>query len=107
MKKGKITEVEISCLKGMAMDNISAEGMAKQLDRSVEAVQKELDRISDKVLRDQMLITKTAGGVPGVAVMTKAGSLRADENKNQPPPTTIPRKTDRAEWIHKIRPDEE
>jgi bisphosphoglycerate-independent phosphoglycerate mutase (AlkP superfamily) len=107
MKKGKITEVEISCLKGMAMDNVSAEGMAKQLNRSVEAIQKELDRISDKVLRDQMLITKTAGGVPGVAVMTKAGSLRADENKNEPPSTTIPRKGDRAEWVHKIRPDEE
>ena len=100
MKKGKITEVEISCLKGMAMDNVSAKGMAKQLNRSVETIQKELDHISDKVLRDQMLITKTASGVPGVAVMTKAGSLRADE-------TTIPRKGDRGEWVHKIRPDEE
>jgi hypothetical protein len=105
MKKGKLTEVELACLKGMAIADFSVNEMAKQLDRSVNSVQKELDRINEQNLRDKMFITRTAGGDRGVTIMTEAASVRADENSNQPP-TTIPRQTDRSEWIHTIRPDE-
>ena len=42
MKKGKITDVEVSCLKGMLLDNISEEDMARQLGRTTSFVKKEL-----------------------------------------------------------------
>ena len=40
MKKGKITEVEKACLRGMMSTQISEEDMAKQLNRSVEVVKR-------------------------------------------------------------------
>ena len=42
MKKGKVTDVEISCLKGMLSDNISVADMAQQLDRSSGFIKKDL-----------------------------------------------------------------
>ena len=35
MKKGKITTIEIACIKGMIANNVSTEEMATQLNRGV------------------------------------------------------------------------
>ena len=42
MKKGKLTSTEIACIKGMVADKVPEEDMAKQLDRSISVVEKEV-----------------------------------------------------------------
>jgi len=99
MKKGKITETEIACIKGMIAENISAEDMSKQLNRSVSLIEKESKRISEQAVRDQLIIKKTARGESGIAAMTEAGSVRSDENRQEAPPEAP---QERKAWVHTI-----
>ena len=101
MKKGKVTDVEVSCLKGMLSDNISEGDMASQLDRSVSFVKKELSILEKVAERDSLFINKTAGGEPGISVMTPLASTKIDENKSKQ--STIPQQSQRNTWVHKIR----
>ena len=101
MIKGKITDVEVSCLKGMLSDNISEGDMARQLDRSLSFVKKELSILQKVAERDNLFINKTAGGEPGITVMTPLASTKIDENKSKQ--STIPPQSERKTWVHKIR----
>ena len=60
MKKGKLTSTEIACIKGMVADKVPEEDMAKQLDRSISVVEKEVKRITEEAARDQLMVRKTA-----------------------------------------------
>tara|TARA_Y100000296_G_C5022206_1_gene180424 strand:- start:50 stop:376 length:327 start_codon:yes stop_codon:yes gene_type:complete len=105
MKKGKMTEVEVSCIKGMMADKVPSELMAKQLDRSVTAVQKEEGAITQQAIKDQMYIKSTKKGQGGVVVMTHAGSTQVDTNHDSASQKTTEEKTEkgrRGESIHKI-----
>jgi hypothetical protein len=100
MKKGKITAVESSCLKGMIADGISIEDMCNQLDRSNVIVEKEVNRIKEESVREQLFINKTASGSKGVSVMTEAASTMGDVTKER---SVIIPKDNRSPWIHKIK----
>ena len=100
MKKGKITAVESSCLKGMIADGISVETMCSQLDRSSVVVEKEVNRIKEESVREQLFINKTASGSKGVSIMTEAASVQVDVSKDKSIPSD-----NRSTWIHKIRSD--
>ena len=100
MKKGKITSVESSCLKGMIADGISIENMCSQLDRSAAVVEKEVNRIKEESVREQLFINKTASGSKGVSIMTESASVRGDEAKERI--STIP-KDGRSSWVHTIK----
>ena len=71
MKKGKITEAEYACIRGMIANDIEVKVMAKQLDRSVDTVQKAVDSIEAEIARDKLIINKSAKGQKGVAIMTR------------------------------------
>ena len=107
MKKGKLTDVEKACIKGMLSDNMSVMTMATQLDRSVPIVEKEVElikrqeeRIKSDAAREQLFINQTAAGSKGVSIMTEAASVRVDTSKDKSIPSDI-----RSAWIHKIRSD--
>ena len=107
MKKGKLTDVEKACIKGMLSDNMSVMTMATQLDRSVPIVEKEVElikrqeeRIKSDAAREQLFINKTVAGSKGVSIMTEAASIQVDASKDK----SIPSDT-RSAWIHKIRSD--
>ena len=101
MKKGKITDVEVSCLKGMLLDNISEEDMARQLGRTTSFVKKELAVIQKAVERASLFINETASGEKGVSIMTPLASTKIDENKSKQ--STIPPQSERKTWVHKLR----
>jgi|TARA_R100000656_G_C3889723_1_gene116300 IS30 family transposase len=103
MKKGKLTEVEIACIKGMLAAGVSNEDMAKQLNRSSGLVKKEAERISEDNSRDQMIIKKTAKGEGGIVAMTEAGSLKSDKTDKATPPSDSSR--ERGKWVHTIYGD--
>ena len=107
MKKGKLTDIEKACIKGMFSEDISIMAMAAQLDRSAPIVEKEVElikrqkeRIESDTAREQLFINKTAAGSKGVSIMTEAASVRVDASKDK----SIPSDT-RSGWIHKIRSD--
>ena len=100
MKKGKLTDVEKACIKGMLSDNMSVMTMATQLDRSAPIIEKEVERMKSDTTREQLFINKTAAGSKGVSIMTEAASVRVDASKDK----SIPSDT-RSAWIHKIRSD--
>lgn len=101
MKKGKITAIESSCLKGMIADGVSIENMCTQLNRSNAVVEKEVNRIKEASVRDQLFINKTASGNKGVSILTEAASVRGDEAKSNQSSTSS--KEDRSPWIHTIK----
>ena len=101
MKKGKITEVEKACLRGMMSTQISEEDMAKQLNRSVAVVKKEGELLTQEAVRDQMIIKKTGKGETGVAVMTEAASLKADADRDSSASSTQEHK-ERGKAVHTI-----
>ena len=98
MKKGKLTVTEKACIEGMIASDISIEGMATQLDRSVSIVEKEAEKIKAQSVSDQLYINKTASGSKGVSIMTEAASVRGDIAKDT---TTKPSQAQRSA-IHKI-----
>jgi len=107
MKKGKLTDIEKACIKGMFSEDISIMAMAAQLDRSAPIVEKEVElikrqkeRIESDTAREQLFINKTAAGSKGVSIMTEAGSVRVDASKDKSSPSDT-----RSGWIHKIRSD--
>ena len=100
MKKGKLTDVEKSCIKGMLSDDMSLMTMATQLDRNVPIVEKEVERIKSDAAREQLFINKTASGSQGVSIMTEAASVQVDVSKDKSIPSD-----NRSTWIHKIRSD--
>ena len=100
MKKGKLTDVEKACIKGMLSDGLSIASMTTQLDRSALIIDKEIARIKSEVMREQLFINKTAAGSKGVSIMTEAASVQVDASKDK----SIPSDT-RSSWIHKIRSD--
>tara|TARA_R110002020_G_scaffold95727_2_gene229475 strand:- start:5072 stop:5386 length:315 start_codon:yes stop_codon:yes gene_type:complete len=101
MKKGKITETERACIRGMMSTDLSQEEMAKQLDRSVESVKKEVEKLTQEAIRDQLILKKTGKGESGVAVMTEAASLKADADRQsfEPPEKS---QAERGKWVHTI-----
>ena len=100
MKKGKITEIEKACLKGMIASELAIEDMATQLDRSVTLIEKEVESIKSQSVREQLYINKTASGSKGISVMTEAASARGDTTQEKV--TTIPKHDTRSPWMHKI-----
>ena len=100
MKKGKLTDVEKACIKGMLSEDVSVASMATQLDRSALIIDKEIARIKSEVMREQLFINKTAAGSKGVSIMTEAASVRVDASKDKSSPSDT-----RSGWIHKIRSD--
>ena len=100
MKKGKLTDVEKACIKGMLSEDVSVASMATQLDRSALIIDKEISRIKADVMREQLFINKTAAGSKGVSIMTEAASVRVDASKDKSSPSDT-----RSGWIHKIRSD--
>ena len=103
MKKGKITEIESACIKGMISADIATSKMATQLDRGLATIEKEVERIKADAVREQLFINKTMSGNKGVSIMTEAASVRVDDTRKKTP--TIPNKQDekRSPWLHKIR----
>jgi len=99
MKKGKLTQIEIACIRGMLANDIEVEVMAKQLDRSQEVVQKALESIEAEIKRDQLIINKSAKGQKGLAIMTPEASMRIDDTRENRQPET-PSKIQRS--IHAI-----
>ena len=99
MKKGKLTETEKACIEGMIASDVSIEGMATQLDRSVSIIEKEAEKIKAQSVRSQLYINKTASGSKGISVMTEAASVRGDIAKDT---IAKPSKAQRSAWIHKI-----
>ena len=99
MKKGKVTQTEYACIRGMMDNDVEVEAMAKQLDRSQEVVQKAIDSIEAEIKRDQLIINKSAKGQKGIAVMTPAASMRIDDNRENRQPES-PSKIQRS--IHTI-----
>ena len=107
MKKGKLTDIEKACIKGMFSEDISIMAMAAQLDRSAPIVEKEVElikrqkeRIESDTAREQLFINKTAAGSKGVSIMTEAASVQVDTSKDKSIPSDS-----RSAWIHKIRSD--
>ena len=100
MKKGKLTDVEKACIKGMLSDNMSVMTMATQLDRSAPIIEKEVERIKSDTTREQLFINKTVAGSKGVSIMTEAASIQVDASKDKSIPSDS-----RSAWIHKIRSD--
>ena len=99
MKKGKLTSTEIACIKGMVADNVPEDDMAKQLDRGVSVIQKEVKRISEEAARAQLMVRKTAKGEGGVVAMTEAASMKVDSARSKPAPEAP---TQRSKWVHTI-----
>ena len=99
MKKGKLTQTELACIKGMISEDVPLDSMCTQLDRSDILVGKEVERLKSEAVRAQLFINKTASGSEGVSVMTQAAAVRGDESKKKQSAST---KTERAPWIHKI-----
>jgi len=99
MKKGKLTSTEIACIKGMVADNVPEDDMAKQLDRGVSVIQKEVKRISEEAAREQLMVRKTAKGEGGVVAMTEAASMKVDSARSKPAPEAP---TQRSKWVHTI-----
>ena len=99
MKKGKLTSTEIACIKGMVADNVPEDDMAKQLDRGVSVIQKEVKRISEEAAREQLMVRKTAKGEGGVVAMTEAASMKVDSARANPAPEAP---TQRSKWVHTI-----
>ena len=92
MKKGKITEVEIACLRGMIAGDVAEEDMVKQLGRSASFIEKEVKKISDEAVRDQLVIKRT-----------EAGSVKSDDTRGQRvPEAPVPQ---RNKWVHTIYDD--
>jgi len=94
MKKGKVTQTEYACIRGMMSNDINVESMAKQLDRSQEVVQKAVDAIDAETKRDQLIINKSAKGHKGVAIMTPQASMKIDDarqNREPADPSKIKR----------------
>ena len=100
MKKGKLTDVEKACIKGMLSDDMSVMTMATQLDRSAPIVEKEVERIKSDTTREQLFINKTVAGSKGVSIMTEAASVQVDVSKDKSISSD-----NRSAWIHKIRSD--
>ena len=98
MKKGKLTAVESSCIKGMIADNVSTADMATQLNRGLATIEKEVERVKANAVREQLFINKTASGSKGISIMTEAASVRGDIAKDT---TTKPSQAQRSA-IHKI-----
>ena len=99
MKKGKLTSTEIACIKGMVADNVPEDDMAKQLGRGVSVIQKEVKRISEEAIREQLMVRKTAKGEGGVVAMTEAASMKVDDARSKPAPETS---TQSSKWLHTI-----
>ena len=99
MKKGKLPSTEIACIKGMVADKVPEEDMAKQLDRSISVVEKEVKRITEEAARDQLMGRKTAKGEGGVVAMTEAASMKVDAARSQDAPK---KSTQRSKWVHTI-----
>ena len=100
MKKGKLTDAEKACIKGMLSDDMSIMIMATQLDRTAPIIEKEIERIKSDTTREQLFINQTAAGSKGVSIMTEAASVRGDASKDKSIPSD-----NRSTWIHKIRSD--
>jgi IS30 family transposase len=100
MKKGKITATEVACIKGMIAEEVSEKDMAEQLGRSLDLIEKEVKRIAEEAVREQMMIRKTARGEGGIVAMTEAASMKADDTRSQPAPESAP--TQRGKWVHTI-----
>jgi hypothetical protein len=99
MKKGKITATEVACIKGMITEEICQEDMAKQLDRSLILIEREVKRIGEEAIREQMMVRKTAKGEGGIVAMTEAASIKTDETRSKPASEASP---DRGMWVHTI-----
>ena len=99
MKKGKITATEVACIKGMIAEEVSEQDMANQLDRSLSLIEKEVKRISEDAVREQMMVRKTGKGEGGIVAMTEAASMKADDTRSQPAPEPP---TERGKWVHTI-----
>jgi hypothetical protein len=97
MKKGKMSDSELACLKGMLSEDVSTEDMAKQLDRSVSAIEKELNKIAEEREREQLFINKTESGNEGVSIMTPHASMKIDDARRD-----RISKPQRNDCIHKI-----
>ena len=100
MKKGKITATEVACIKGMIAEEVSEKDMAEQLGRSLDLIEKEVKRIAEEAVREQMMIRKTARGEGGIVAMTEAASMKSDDTRSQPVPESSP--TQRGKWVHTI-----
>ena len=101
MKKGKITDTETACLKGMIAEKVSKEDMANQLGRSLALIEKEVKRISEEAIREQLMVRKTGKGEGGIIAMTEAASMKADDTRSQPD-TKESSPTQRGKWVHTI-----
>ena len=101
MKKGKITEIESACIKGMIANDVSTGDMATQLNRGLATIEKEVERIKADSVREQLFINKTASGSKGVSVMTENASTRGDTVRDKQAVVTT--KEGRPTSIHKIR----
>ena len=101
MKKGKITVTEVACIKGMIAEEVPQQDMAEQLDRPLSLIEKEVKRIAEEAVREQMMIRKTARGEGGIVAMTEAASMKADDTRSKPAPEeSAP--TQRGKWVHTI-----
>jgi len=105
MKKGKLTELEIACLKGMLDIDAEVTAMAEQLGRSVASIAKTVDRIRQEAARAELFINKAAGGQEGISVMTEAASVRGDTARDRASSQEPAKTSSRAQWVHKIRSD--
>ena len=91
MKKGQISEVEKACIKGMFEEGVSAQDMAKQLDRSVTSIKKAIGPLENAKQKSERESFFSTQGIPDnlnnalVYVMRsgmkKAGNIVVDGKK--------------------------
>jgi hypothetical protein len=103
----KITKIEKFCIEGMFDNDMEPKAIAKALGRNVvdvEAYISEVEEREEAVEEEappEMILKKTVNGDEGVSIMTPAGSLKVDANREKNRDVKVSNRGTRA--IHSIR----
>jgi len=102
----KITTTEKFCIEGMFDNDMEPKAIAKTLGRSVVEVEAYISEIEAKEKEAEdaapaMVLKKTVNGDDGVSIMTPAGSMKVDANRESNKNVKVSNRGTRA--IHSIR----
>lgn len=100
----KITTTEKFCIEGMFDNDMEPKAIAKALGRSLVAVEEYIAEIEEKEKEadaPEMVLKKTVNGDDGVSIMTPAGSIKVDTNREKNKNVKVSNRGTRA--IHSIR----
>tara|TARA_R100001377_G_scaffold73572_1_gene49599 strand:+ start:291 stop:620 length:330 start_codon:yes stop_codon:yes gene_type:complete len=100
----KITTTEKYCIEGMFHNDMETKAIAKVLGRSVGLVEEYVSELEEKEKEENspdMVLKKTVNGDDGVSIMTPAGSIKVDTNREKNKNVKVSNRGTRA--IHSIR----